>query len=54
MSRGSPELTKARKEEIINAFEELFFTMSYRDISMREIEQKITCLLYTSDAADEL
>ena len=42
MSRGSPELTKARKEEIINAFEELFFTMSYRDISMREIEQKIT------------
>lgn len=37
MPRGSEELTNARKEEIIDAFEKLFQTMSFRDISMREI-----------------
>lgn len=40
MSRGSEELTNSRKHEIINAFEELYQTMSFRNISMREIGEK--------------
>lgn len=40
MSRGSEELTNSRKNEIINAFEELYQTMSFRNISMREIGEK--------------
>lgn len=40
MSRGSEELTNSRKNEIINAFEELYLTMSFRNISMREIGEK--------------
>lgn len=40
MSRGSAELTNSRKNEIINAFEELYQTMSFRNISMREIGEK--------------
>jgi AcrR family transcriptional regulator len=40
MSRGSEELTTSRKNEIINAFEELYQTMSFRNISMREIGEK--------------
>lgn len=42
MSRGSPVLTGSRKEEIINAFEKLFQTKSFRNISMRDIEQEIS------------
>lgn len=40
MSRGSEELTYSRKNEIINAFEELYKTISFRNISMREIGEK--------------
>lgn len=40
MSRGSEELTNSRKNEIIHAFEELYQTMSFRNISMREIGEK--------------
>lgn len=40
MSRGSEKLTNSRKNEIINAFEELYQTMSFRNISMREIGEK--------------
>lgn len=40
MSRGSAELTNSRKNEIINAFEKLYQTMSFRNISMREIGEK--------------
>lgn len=40
MSRGSEELTNSRKNEIINAFEELYQNMSFRNISMREIGEK--------------
>lgn len=40
MSRGSAELTNSRKNEIINAFEELYQTMRFRNISMREIGEK--------------
>ena len=37
MSRGSPELTAARKEEMIFACAELNETMSFREITIKEI-----------------
>lgn len=37
MPKGSPELTNARKEEIINACEALYKTMSFKDITMKDI-----------------
>ena len=37
MPKGSPELTAARKEEIINACEELYKTMSFKEITLKEI-----------------
>ncbi|MBQ9227914.1 MAG: TetR family transcriptional regulator [Eubacterium sp.] len=37
MPKGSPQLTAARKEEIINACEKLYQTMSFKDITIREI-----------------
>ena len=37
MPKGSPELTAARKEEIINACEQLYKTMSFKDITLKEI-----------------
>lgn len=37
MPKGSPELANARKEEIINACEELYKTMSFKDITIQEI-----------------
>ena len=37
MPKGSPELTASRKEEIINACEQLYQTMSFKDITLKEI-----------------
>ena len=37
MPKGSPELTAARKEESINACEQLYQTMSFKDITLKEI-----------------
>ncbi len=37
MPKGSPELTEARREEIINACEKLYQTMSFKEITMGEI-----------------
>ena len=37
MPKGSPELTAARKEEIINACEQLYRTMSFKEITLKEI-----------------
>lgn len=37
MPKGSPELTAARKQEIINACEKLYQTMSFKDITLKEI-----------------
>ena len=37
MPKGSPELTQARKDEIINACEKLYQTMSFKDITIKEI-----------------
>ena len=37
MPKGSPELTNARREEIINACEKLYKTMSFKEITMKEI-----------------
>ena len=37
MSKGSEELTAARKEEIITACAELYKTMSFKDITIKEI-----------------
>ena len=40
MPKGSPELTNARKEEIIAACRRLYETMSFKDITLREIGQR--------------
>ena len=37
MPRGSAELTNARREEIINACKELYQTMSFKEITIKEI-----------------
>ena len=37
MPRGSAELTAARKEEIVKACEQLYQTMSFNDITIKEI-----------------
>ncbi len=37
MPKGSPERTAARREEIISACEALYQTMSFRDITLKEI-----------------
>ena len=37
MPKGSPELTQARREEIINACEKLYRTMSFKEITIKEI-----------------
>ena len=37
MSRGSPQLTEARKEEIINACAKLYETRGFREITLKEI-----------------
>ncbi len=37
MPKGTPERTAARKEEIINACEKLYQTMSFKDITLKEI-----------------
>lgn len=37
MPKGSPTLTAARREEIINACEMLYQTMSFKDITLKEI-----------------
>lgn len=37
MPKGSPGLTAARKEEIVNACEQLYQTMSFKDITLKEI-----------------
>ena len=37
MPKGSPELTAARKEEIVNACEKLYQTMSFKEITLKEI-----------------
>lgn len=37
MPKGSPDLTNARREEIIDACEELYKTMSFKEITIKEI-----------------
>ena len=37
MPKGSEELTNSRKEEIINACAKLYETMSFKDITIKEI-----------------
>ena len=40
MPKGSEELTKARKEEIINACAELYETMNFKDVTLKEVGAK--------------
>lgn len=42
MPKGSEELTAARKEEIITACAELYMTMSFKDITIKEIGNATT------------
>ena len=39
MPKGSPELTQARREEIITACEQLYQTMSFKEITLKEISE---------------
>ncbi len=39
MPKGSPELTSARKEEIVAACRKLYETMSFKEITLKEIGQ---------------
>lgn len=43
MPAGSPERTNARKEEIINACEQLYQTRSFKEITIKEIGQITSC-----------
>lgn len=47
MPKGSPERTSARKEEIVRACEQLYQTMSFREINLKEIG-KVTSFTRTS------
>ena len=40
MPKGSPELTRARKEEIIDACRSLYETRSFKEITLKEIGQQ--------------
>lgn len=40
MFRGTPELITQRREEIINACEKLYQTMSFKEITLKEIGQE--------------
>ena len=42
MPKGSPELTEARKEEIMNACEQLYQTMNFKEITLKEIGEVTT------------
>ena len=42
MPKGSEELTAARKEEIITACAELYKTMSFKEITIKEIGNATT------------
>ena len=42
MPAGSTEKTNARKEEIINACEKLYQTMSFKDITLKDISRETT------------
>ena len=47
MPKGSPELTAARKDEIISACEQLYQTMSFKDITLKDISS-VTSFTRTS------
>lgn len=47
MPKGSPELTQARKDEIIAACEQLYQTMSFKEITLKEIGE-VTSFTRTS------
>ena len=47
MPKGSPELTAARKEEIMNACEQLYRTRNFKEITLKEIGE-VTSFTRTS------
>ncbi|MCM1236432.1 MAG: TetR family transcriptional regulator [Ruminococcus flavefaciens] len=47
MPKGSPELTQARKDEIVAACEQLYQTMSFKEITLKEIGE-VTSFTRTS------
>ncbi|MCR5090791.1 MAG: TetR/AcrR family transcriptional regulator [Oscillospiraceae bacterium] len=47
MPKGSPELTAARKEEIMNACEQLYQTMNFKEITLKKIGE-VTSFTRTS------
>ena len=47
MPKGSPELTAARKEEIMNACKQLYQTMNFKEITLKEVGE-VTSFTRTS------
>ena len=43
MPRGSPELTRRRRQEIVDACRDLYRTRSFKEISLKEIGGHTTC-----------
>ena len=41
MIKGTPDLIAGRREEIVNACEKLYQTMSFRDITLKEIGREV-------------
>ena len=48
MPKGSPELTRARREEIINACEKLYEVMSFKEVTIKEISKYTSSGLITA------
>lgn len=43
MPKGSEELTKVRKDEIINACAELYESKNFKDVTLKDIGEKTSC-----------
>ena len=59
MPKGSAELTNSRREEIITACRKLFQSMSYKEITIKEIAEELNISINTvknakAKAIDEL
>ena len=52
MFKGTPELIAQRREEIINACEQLYQTMNFKDITLKEIGA-VTSFTRTSIGSNE-
>jgi len=50
MIKGTPDLIAGRREEIVNACEQLYRTMSFREITLKEIGKLTSYNVITVEA----